>query len=278
MTDRTVTASGAEIPTLGMGTWQLTDKTAYEAVRTALEVGYRHVDTAQVYDNEWAVGRAIADSDVDREDVFLTTKLHPARHKPDDIETALETSLDKLDTEYVDLYLVHMPNPLADLRSVMETLSALAERGLTRHIGVSNFGVSRLERAREYASVPIVTNQVLFHPYHPQRELLAYCQREDIALTAYSPLAEGALVDHPELTEIGRQYDATAAQVALRWATQHEGVVAIPQSTSRDHLQDNLDSLAFTLSKADHDRITRPSLARTAALGIRSRLRDFASV
>ncbi len=274
MTDRTVTAGGAEIPVLGVGTWQLTDATAYEAVTTALEEGYRHVDTAQAYDNEWAVGRAIADSDVARENVFVTTKVNPVHRSREAIERSLTESLDRLGVDAVDLLLIHWPNPLADLRTVMETLSELAERGLTHHIGVSNFGVERLERAQEYASVPVVTNQVLFHPFYPQRELLAYCQSNDVALTAYSPLAEGALIDDDRLAAIGEAYDATAAQVALRWATQHENVVAVPKSTSRTHLRENVQSLSFTLSGEEHDRITRPSVLRTAALGARSRLEN----
>lgn len=275
MTSQTV--GDADIPALGVGTWQLTDADAYEAVTTALDVGYRHVDTAQVYDNEWAVGRAIADSDVPREDVFLTTKVDPFNRSREAIETSLTESLSRLGVDAVDLLLIHWPNPLADLRTVMETLSELQERGLTHHIGVSNFGADRLDRAREYASVPIAANQVLFHPFHPQRELLSYCQNHDVTLTAYSPLAEGSLIADTELAEIGTRYDATAAQVALRWATQHENVVAIPKSTSRDHLAENLASLEFTLSAADHDRITRPSLLRTAALGARARVQNLLS-
>jgi diketogulonate reductase-like aldo/keto reductase len=264
-----------EMPALGLGTWQLTDKQAYDAVATALAEGYRHIDTAQLYDNEWAVGRALADADVDREEVFLTTKVDPTNRTRTAIEVSVTESLDRLGVEQVDLLLIHWPNPLADLDVVMETLSDLQERGQTRHIGVSNFGADRLDRAREAAHVPVVTNQVLFHPFHPQRELLQYCQNNDVILTAYSPLAEGGVLSDRVLTEIGRRYDASPAQVALRWATQHENVVAIPKSTSRDHLAENLQSFEFTLTAAEHERITRPSLAKTGRLMLGSRLRGL---
>lgn len=278
MTDETtiptVETDDVSIPAMGLGTWQLTDQTAYDAVSAALSVGFRHVDTAQLYDNEWAVGRAIADSDVPREEVFLTTKVDPTLTTREEIESSIQSSLDRLGVDHVDLLLIHWPNPLADLETVMATLSAAEEQGHTRHVGVSNFGVDRLDRARELASVPIVTDQVLFHPFHPQRELLNYCQREGVTLTAYSPLAEGAALSDDLLGNLGQAYDATPAQVALRWATQHENVVAIPKSTSRAHLAENRDSFGLTLSRSDHDHVTRPSLARTARLAVGSRLRD----
>jgi diketogulonate reductase-like aldo/keto reductase len=279
MTDDTTTIPTVEtddvsIPAMGLGTWQLTDQTAYDAVRAALSVGFRHVDTAQLYDNEWAVGRAIADSDVPREEVFLTTKVDPTNTTREAIESSVEASLDRLGVDHVDLLLIHWPNPLASLETVIAALSEAQKRGQTRHVGVSNFGVDRLDRARKLASVPIVTDQVLFHPFHPQRELLDYCQREGVTLTAYSPLAEGAALSDDLLGNLGQAYDATPAQVALRWATQHENVVAIPKSTSRAHLAENRDSFGFTLSQSDHDHITRPSLARTARLAVGSRLRD----
>jgi diketogulonate reductase-like aldo/keto reductase len=270
----TATTEHTEIPALGLGTWQLSDKQAYDAVATALEEGYRHVDTAQLYDNEWAVGRAIADSDVPREDIFLTTKVDPTNRTRTAIESSVTESLSKLGVEQVDLLLIHWPNPLANLDTVMTTLSDLQERGQTRNIGVSNFGVDRLDRAREATHVPVATNQVLFHPFYPQRELLEYCQSNDVILTAYSPLAEGAVLSDDVLIDIGRRYDASPAQVALRWATQHENVVAIPKSTSREHLAENLASFEFTLSAAEHDRITRPSLAKTARLMLGRRVRD----
>jgi diketogulonate reductase-like aldo/keto reductase len=266
------TAAEAEVPTVGLGTWQLDDATASESVSTALELGYRHVDTAQAYGNEAAVGRAIADSDVDREEVFLTTKVHPSNRSVDDIVASVEASLDRLGTSYVDLILIHWPHPLADLETVMSGLNAVVDRDLARHLGVSNFGKDRLDRARELSDEPVLTDQVLFHPWWPQRDLLAYCQAEDVLLTAYSPLANGGAIGDSVLGDIGDRYGKSDAQVAIRWAIGHDHVVAIPMSTSRAHLADNLDVFDFELTDAERDRITRPSYLRTGWSMLRGQL------
>jgi diketogulonate reductase-like aldo/keto reductase len=163
----------------------------------------------------------------------------------------------------VDLLLIHWPHPLADLETVMQGLNAAREQGLTRHIGVSNFGTDRLDAAREYSDAPIFTNQVLFHPWWPQRELLSYCQQNDIVLTGYSPLANGGAIDDDLLWDLGEQFDKTGPQVALRWATQHDNVMTIPMSTSREHLAENIDIFDFMLTRAEHDRVTRPSYLKT---------------
>jgi len=258
-----VTVAGTEVPAIGIGTWQMEPDTAYDAVSDALDVGYRHVDTAQLYENEAGVGRAIADADVDREDVFLTTKVNPRHRSVESIVDSVADSLAALDTEYVDLLLIHWPNPLADLETVMDGLNETVDREMTRHIGVSNFGKDRLDRARELSDAPILTDQVLFHPWWPQRELLAYCQAEDVMLTAYSPLANGALLGDDLLEEIGERYGKTGPQVAIRWATQHENVATIPMSTAREHIAENLDVFDFKLTRAEHDRVTRPSYLQT---------------
>lgn len=266
------THAGDPVPAVGLGTWQMETATAREAVSTALDLGYRHVDTAQAYGNERGVGRAIAASDVDREDVFLTTKVHPSNRSVDDIVASVVGSLDRLGVDRVDLLLIHWPHPLADLETVMDGLNRARERGLTRHIGVSNFGRDRLDRARELSAAPIVTDQVLFHPWWPQRDLLRYCQTEDVLLTGYSPLANGGLVGNARLAEIGRRYDKTSAQVAIRWATQHENVLTIPMSTTSAHLAENLDVFDFRLTREEHDRITNPSTLRTGIAMIRGQL------
>ncbi|HKL29739.1 MAG TPA: aldo/keto reductase, partial [Natrialbaceae archaeon] len=201
-----VTQNGEAVPAVGLGTWQLDSREAYESVRTAIELGYRHVDTAQLYENEDGVGRAIADADVDREELFLTTKVDPSNRTVDDIVTSVSESLRRLRVDQVDLLLIHWPHPLANLETVMQGLDRARERGLTRHIGVSNFGKDRLDRARKASSAPIFTDQVLFNRWWPQRDLLRYCQTEDVVLTGYSPLANGALIDDPELAAIGRGY------------------------------------------------------------------------
>ena len=272
MVDRTVSAGGAAVPTVGLGTWELSGKECYDSVSTALDIGYRHVDTAQAYDNEWAVGRAIADADVPRSELFLTTKVLPTHRTRSALRESIETSLDELGVDAVDLLLIHWPNPLADLETVMDALSAARADGLTDHIGVSNFGRSRLARARDLADAPLVADQVQFHPYYPQRELLRFCQDEDVVLTAYSPLAQGGLATDPDLERLGRRYGKSAAQVALRWAIQHPNVVVIPKSTDPDHLRANLDVFDFSLTRAEHDRVTRPSLVRTGLATVRGRL------
>jgi diketogulonate reductase-like aldo/keto reductase len=259
-----VTVGDDDVPTIGLGTWKLDGQTCYASVKTALSLGYRHVDTAQAYDNERHVGNAIADSDVDREDVFLTTKVRPDRYEPGDLTASVRDSLRRLDTDYVDLLLLHWPNPLADLDDTLRTMADLVDEDVVRHVGVSNFTKRRLEKAMARSPVPIATNQVQFHPYKPQRDLLKFCQDHDVMLTAYSPLAQGTVLDDDLLWAIGNRYDKTPAQVALRWATQHHGVTAIPRSRSRDHLEENIDVFDFKLDADEIERIARPSALKTA--------------
>jgi len=269
--DTAIDHDGATVPKIGLGTWRMEGESCYEAVRTALDAGYRHIDTAQLYGNEREVGRAIADSDVEREDIFLTTKVDPSNRSYREVLDSAAESAEKLGVESVDLLLIHWPHPLADLEATMAGLSAAVREGHAERIGVSNFGVERLERARELSAEPVFTNQVQFHPFNPQRELLAYCQREDVLLTAYSPLAHGGALRDDVLLEIGEKYDKSPAQVALRWVTQHENVMTIPKSTSENHLRANLDIFDFALTRAEHDRITRPSKLKTGIAFARGR-------
>jgi len=262
---------GVEIPKIGIGTWRMNDDTAYRSVRTALDLGYRHVDTAQAYGNERGVGRAIEDSDVDRDEIFLTTKVLPQHARYDDLLDAVAGSLARLHVDSVDLLLLHWPNPVVDVEETLAAMSRLRDEGTVEHVGVSNFSKSRLERARELSDAPILTDQVHFHPFYPQRSLLRYCQDEDVLLTAYSPLAHGGVVADETLARIGRKYDKSAAQVALRWATQHRNVVAIPKSTTEAHLRANLDVFDFTLTRDEIDEITRPSYLKTGAAYLRGR-------
>jgi diketogulonate reductase-like aldo/keto reductase len=265
-------AGGARIPKLGLGTWRLKGDDCVRAVSTALELGYRHVDTAQLYENERQVGRAIRESDVPREDVFLTTKVDPNNRSRDDILASVARSLQRLDVDTIDLLLIHWPHPLADVETVMAAMNEARDRGWVDHLGVSNFDVDRLRTARRYSAAPIVTNQVQFHPFHPQRRLLRYCQDRDIILTAYSPLAHGGALDDAELRRVGRKYDKTPAQVAIRWAIQHEGVVTVPKATSREHLAENVDVFDFSLTRDEVERLARPSKVRTGVAWVRGRL------
>ncbi len=261
-----VTVQNAEVPAIGLGTWQLEGSRCYETVSTALELGYRHVDTAQMYENETEVGRAIADADVDRDEVFLTTKVTPGNARYDDVLASTRESLDRLDTDYVDLLLLHWPNPLVSFADTARAMAELQDDGLIRHAGVSNFRRWRLKRAREKSPIPILADQVRLHPFYTHQAVREYARSTDVVVTAYSPLAHGGVVDEPVLSEIGERYDKTAAQVALRWATQLENVVAIPKSTSEDHLADNVAVFDFELSDDEMARISRPSILTSTRL------------
>ncbi len=268
-----VTVQGAEIPALGLGTWRTTGRETYRAVSTALSAGYRHVDTAQAYENEQQVGEAIADSAVDREDVWVTTKVLPTTAR--DYRTtreAVTACLDRLGTDYVDLLLLHWPAPVGSLAERLAALNDLADDGAIGHVGVSNFSRRRLARARELSDRPILTDQVQFHPFKPQRPLLRYCQDNDVMLTAYSPLGHGGVVDDDLLADIGDRYEKSAPQVALRWALQHRNVAAIPKSTTPAHIRANAAIFDFSLTEAEMDRIARESPLRTGVAWVRGRL------
>lgn len=252
------------IPKLGLGTWMNTGTTCVETVRTALELGYRHVDTAQAYGNEAMVGRGIAAADVDRDAVFLTTKVDRSNLRYDAVHESIRASLDRLGVEYVDLVLIHWPHPRRPFEATLSAMTELRTEGLVTHIGVSNFTRSQLRRARRVADSPIVTNQILYHPLIDQSPLRAYCRDAGITVTAYSPLARGAVVGDDLLADIGRRYGKTAAQVALRWLVQQPAVAAIPKATSRAHLEENLAVFDFELTDEEMQRIhdRRPDLRR----------------
>ncbi len=267
-----VNVQGQAVPAIGLGTWRLTGADCREAVGTALDVGYRHIDTAQAYGNERQVGEAIRASDVAREDLFLTTKLSGGNRAYDDVMRSLEGSLAKLGTSYVDLLLVHNPNRRTPLRETLDAMNQLVEDDKVRRIGVSNFGVDRLEEARSLSGEPIFTDQVQFHPFWDQTDLLDYCAIHDVLLTAYSPLGHGGVLTDPVVREVAERHGRSPAQVALRWAIQHENVVAIPKATSRDHIEANLDVFDFELTGEEIERIRRPSKVRTLTSLVRSRL------
>lgn len=239
-----------ELPRVGFGTYRTGGYECFEAVRTALEVGYRHVDTAMAYENEAVVGRAIDVSPVDREDVLLTTKLKGYTEflTYDRILAEAEACLERLGTDYVDLLLLHWWNEDADMAEAFAALNRLVDEGKVAAIGVSNFSVDQLRRAMAASEAPIRTNQVEYHPYHDQDELLAFCRANDVVLTAYSPLAEGLVVDDGALAAIGDRYGKSAAQVAIRWLVQQENVVAIPKTVTPSRAKENLDVDDFELT------------------------------
>ncbi|MFC7045606.1 aldo/keto reductase [Halobacteriaceae archaeon GCM10025711] len=261
-----VTVQGEDVPAVGFGTWELTGRRCRHAVEMALETGYRHVDTAAAYGNERQVGQALANADMDREEVFLTTKVKGTDARRDDLVASARASVDRLGVEFVDLLLIHWPNPLVSVRETVEALNEVKEMGLTRHVGVSNYGVGRLRRAQAVSDTPIFTNQVLRHPFYPQRALRDHCQHHDMLLTAYSPLAHGGLMGDRVLREIGRKYDKTPAQVAIRWTIEDDNVATIPKATSRQHIQENFDVFDFELTETERRFIERPSLLRTGVM------------
>ena len=249
------TARGVDVPKLGFGTARMTGEKCREAVENALDLGYRHLDTAQMYDNEDAVGDAIAASDVDRSDVFLTTKLNRGNLAHEDALRSFEASLDRLGTDYVDLLLIHAPSDSVPVAETIGAMNDLQEEGTVEHVGVSNFSVEQLREAMEASEKPILTNQVKYHPYHSQDDLLEVCVEEDVLLTAYSPLAKGKVADDETLAEIGDRYGKTPGQVALRWLVQQENVVTIPKAGGRDHQRENLDVFDFELTDEEMERI-----------------------
>ncbi|AGB39311.1 aldo/keto reductase [Natronococcus occultus] len=256
MTDsHTIDAGNAAIPALGFGTARMTGDDCREAVTSALEAGYRHLDTAQLYDNEDAVGDALAASDVPREDVFVVTKLDTDNLAREDVLASTRRSLDRLGLGTVDLLLIHAPRDRVPLEETLDAMNELQSEGAVEHIGVSNFSVEQLERARELSATPIVANQVKYHPYHRQDELLSYCADNDVCLTAYSPLAEGAVVGDDRLAEIGERYGKSASQVALRWLLQQPAVAAIPKAASPEHVAANAEIFDFELSTAERRRV-----------------------
>jgi diketogulonate reductase-like aldo/keto reductase len=250
-----VTAAGESIPALGLGTYQLRGRSCTETVRRALDVGYRHLDTAEYYDNESAVGEAIADSPVDRSELFLTTKVWRTNLAYDDAIRSARESLRKLGTDYVDLLLIHWPSRSVPTEETLRAFEDLREEGVVRHVGVSNFSVAQLREAIAAADAPILTNQIQYHPFQDQGDLLAYCVENDVTLTAYSPLAKGRVATDETLREIGDRHGKTAAQVALRWFLQQECVAAIPKASSEAHLRENFDVFDFELSDAEMERV-----------------------
>lgn len=246
---------GIDIPEIGLGTYKLHDRDCFKAVRMALDIGYRHIDTAQMYKNEREIGEAMSVANVPREDIFLSTKIWHTNLESEDVLQSTEQTLRNLDTPYVDLLLIHWPNKQYDLRKTIESMLVLRDQGKAMNIGVSNFPLSMLKMVNEEIRAPIFCDQVEFHPYLDQLDLLDYAIEKDILLTAYSPLAQGKVMQDEVLKEIAQGYGKCPAQVALRWLIEQENVVAIPKASTREHLEANIDIFDFELSDEDFDRI-----------------------
>ena len=244
------------IPRLGLGTYSDTDRDRWrDRVEHALEIGYRHIDSAQAYENEVYVGRGLADSDVPRGEVFLTTKtVHPSGiHGPshEEVIEATEGCLDRLGVEYVDLLYVHWPNGIYDPDVTLPAFDELYDRGSVRHVGVSNFEPDLLDEARNHLNAPLFANQVEMHPLLQQGHLLEYAQAHDLWLVAFCPLAQGAVLEEPVIREVAEKHDATPAQISLAWLLSKDNVVAIPKASSAQHRQENFAARELDLDEAD---------------------------
>ncbi|MFP4190863.1 MAG: aldo/keto reductase [Candidatus Hydrogenedentota bacterium] len=251
---QTVTVQGVNVPALGFGTWRLSGTECREAVSDALALGYRHIDTARMYRNETEAGQGIRDAQIPREDVFLVTKLWLDDYPRRKAERAIEDSLRQLNAEYIDLLLMHWPPSDTPLEETLDVMSGYRDKGDVLHLGVSNFSPDLTEQALKAA--PILTNQIEYHPFKNQIETVGFCQTRDIMITAYSPVARGAVMKDPVIGSIAERHGKTPAQVTLRWLIQQDKVSAIPKAASPEHRRSNFDIWDFELPPDDMRAIT----------------------
>jgi diketogulonate reductase-like aldo/keto reductase len=261
-------AKDARIPLLGLGTWELRGRVCARVVEQALRLGYRHVDTAEMYDNEREVGEAVRASGVARDDVVITTKVWPSHFAPPALERAAKESLARLRLSEVDLLLLHWPNPQVPLADTLGALGKVRQTGLARHIGVSNFTVALIEEAARLAPGQLVCNEIEMHPFLDQSKVIAACRAHGMGIIAYTPIAKGGVKNDAVLDRIGKAHRKSAAQVALRWLVQ-QGIAVIPRTSRIERLAENGAIFDFELSDAE--------MAEIGRLGRRSgRLVDYA--
>lgn len=244
-----VTAKGFSIPIVGLGTWALSGRDCARLVEQAIALGYRHIDTAQMYGNEVEVGAGVRASG-QRDAVTVTTKIQPTMLAPADVTRSTKESLRKLGIDAIDLLLIHWPNPQVPLADTLGAMADLKREGITRQIGVSNFTVALLAEAEKVSPEPIVCNQVEYHPFLNQDKIIAACRKQDVAVVAYSPIARGGAKGDKVLERIGKAYGKSAAQVSLRYLVQ-QGIVVIPRTSKLERLNENFDLFDFTLSDAE---------------------------
>ena len=249
-----VEAHGARIPLLGLGTWELRGRTCARLVEQALRLGYRHIDTAELYENEREVGEGLRGSGVKRGDVFVTTKVWPSHFAPRELERAARESLARLRLSEVDLLLLHWPNPQIPLRETIGALCKVKRDGLARHIGISNFTVALIDEAVRASTEPLVCNQVECHPFLDQSKVIAACDRHGMAVVAYSPIARGDARGNEVLRRIGAAHKKTAVQACLRFLVQ-QNIVVIPRTSKLERLSENAAIFDFALSKAEMTEI-----------------------
>jgi len=253
---------GRQVPALGFGTWALTGKDCERAVAMAIELGYRHIDTAQSYENEAEVGRGWVASGLPRHELFITTKIsrlvNPVARGSDrtgnsaaHVAAGVEESLRKLRTDYVDLLLIHWPSPDVPMAETLDAMARLASAGKIRAFGVSNFAVAQMREAVEVLKREIVCNQVEYHLLLSQRPVIDYAGRHGIAVTAYCPLARGKLMGNPVVERVAKKHGKTANQIGLRWLLEQPGVLAIPKAGSEPHARENISIFDFALDAED---------------------------
>lgn len=255
MSQAIIEVQGIEVPALGFGTFQLEGEDCYRMVRAALDIGYRHLDTARFYENEAEVGRALADSGVARGEVFLTTKIWREELEPARLRASAEDALRALGVDAVDLLLIHWPNDALPLAPALEEMAALRDEGKVRALGVSNFNVALVEEALAAGVGPLLCNQVEYHVLLDQSALLEALRSHQMMLTAYSPLARGQVFDEPEIDAIADKHGVTTGQVALAWLLAQPGVAAIPKTSSEARARENFEALRVELEPEDMRRL-----------------------
>ena len=248
-------ANGAAIPAIGFGTMEFPGRAA-ELVKAALDCGYRHIDTARKYGTEQFVGEGVRASGVSRDEIFVTTKVTEENAREADFMRSVETSLHTLDFHYVDLLLIHWPQPKVPFAETLGALAKAKRQGLARHIGVSNFTLTMLDDAVRVCPEPLVTNQIEYHAYLPQDRMLAALRRHGMILTAYCPVARGRLLDDPVVGEIAQAHGKTHAQICLRWLVQQPDVAAVPRAIEEKHIAEDIDIFDFTLSEGEMQRLS----------------------
>jgi 2,5-diketo-D-gluconate reductase B len=254
MTTPIVEANGARLPAIGLGTWDLRGRTCARMVEQALRLGYRHVDTAEIYGNEREVGEGVRASGIARGDVFITTKVWQDHLAPREFERATKESLAKLRLAEVDLLLIHWPNPRIPLADTIGALCRMKREGFTRHIGISNFTVDLVAQAVKLSTEPLVTDQIEWHPYIDQSKVIEACRRHGLSVTAYSPIARGRAVEDDTLRTIGLRHRKSAGQVSLRFLVQ-QGAIVIPRTSRPERLAENFAIFDFELTPAEMQAI-----------------------
>ncbi|WP_339779253.1 aldo/keto reductase [uncultured Thalassospira sp.] len=255
-----VKANGADIPALGFGTFRMPGEDVLRIVPKALDVGFRHIDTAQIYGNEAEVGSVIARSSVARQDIFLTTKVWVDKFRHDDFIASVEESLKKLKTDYVDLLLLHWPKMEVPLAEQIGALNEVRKAGKVRHIGVSNYSIQLMADAVALSDAPIVTNQIEVHPYIDQSKVMAAAKETGMSITSYYAMADGKVFEDDVLKELGAKYGKSVAQIVLRWVIQHDGLIALSKTVGEERVVENFDIFDFEISTADMQAIS--ALAR----------------